>query len=175
VVTDQMHLYDIYPQATRVTVVPDAFMGPSIDWQIQGMFLERFNPAAGVLVSDPPPPPSGVAGPAVSPSAAFVEDGLNRVVVRAGLPADGYLALFDSYDPDWHVDVYGQPATLMRANGLFRAVHVRRGAHVVTFRYRPSRMYLGAAMSGVTALALGLWCLVTRRRGAVPVPAPAHG
>jgi hypothetical protein len=174
-VTDQMHLYDIFPHATRVSVVPDALMGPSIDWQIQGMFLERFNPATGVLVSEPPPPPSGVEGPAVSASAAFVEDGLNRVVVRAGLPADGYLALFDSYDPDWHVDVDGQPATLMRANGLFRAVHVRRGAHVVTFRYRPSRMYLGAAMSGVTALALGLWCLVTRRRGAAPVPASAHG
>jgi hypothetical protein len=173
-VTDQMHLYDINPHATRVTVVPDALMGPSLDWEIQGMFLERFNPATGVLVSEPPPPPAGVEGPAVQPSATFIEDGLNRVVVRAGLPADGYLALFDSYDPDWHVDVDGQPAALMRADGLFRAVHVRRGAHVVTFRYRPSRMYLGAAMSGVTALALGLWCLVSRRRLAAPLPAPAH-
>jgi hypothetical protein len=174
-VTDQMHLYEINPHATRVTVVPDAFIGPSIDWQIQGMFLERFNPAAGVLVSEPPPPPAGVGGPAVSPSATFVEDGLNRVVVKAGLPVDGYLALFDSYDPDWRVDVDGQPATVIRADGLFRAVHLRRGAHVVTFRYRPSRMYLGAAMSGVTALALGLWGLVSRRRVAAAVPAPAHG
>jgi hypothetical protein len=173
-VTDQMHLYDINPHATRVTVVPDALMGESLEWEIQGMFLEQFNPAAGVLVSESPPPPAGDEGPEVRASATFIEDGLNRVVVRAGLPADGYLALFDSYDPDWHVDVDGHPATLMRADGLFRAVHVRRGAHVVTFRYRPSRMYLGAAMSGVTALALGLWCLVSRRRHAAPVPAPAH-
>jgi hypothetical protein len=175
IVTDQMHLYEIDPHASRVTVVPDAFVGPSIDWQIQGMFLERFNPAAGVLVSEPPPAPSGAAGPAVPPSATFVEDGVNRVVVRAGLPADGYLALFDSYDPDWRADVDGQPATLMRADGLFRAVRLRPGAHVVTFRYRPSRMYLGAAVSGVTALGLGLWCLVSRRRRAAPLPAHAHG
>ena len=71
------------------------------------------------------------------PSATFLEDGLNRVVIRAGLPADGYLVLLDTYNPDWAVDVDGAPAPLMRANALFRAVHLTPGTHVVTFTYRP--------------------------------------
>jgi hypothetical protein len=173
--TSQMHLYEINPQATRVTVVPDALMGPSVDWQIQGMFLERFNPAEGVLVTGTPPPPAGVAGLPVSPFATFVEDGLNRVVLRVGAPVDGYVALFDSYDPDWKADVDGEPATLMRADGLFRAVHLRRGIHVVTFRYRPSRLYLGAGVSALTALVLGVWCFGARRRRTSPATAAAHG
>ena len=99
----------------------------------------------------------------VPASAAFLEDGLNRVVIRAGLPAAGYLALLDSYNPDWHVDVDGIGATLMRANGLFRAVHLTAGLHTVTFQYRPIKFYAGATITAVTALALAIWCLWDRR------------
>lgn len=155
----QMHLYDLYPQARRATIVPDALMGPGVDWQVQGMFLERFHPADGVLVSEPPPPISGIRGPAVPAAAEFVDDGLNRVVIRAGLPYDGYLVLFDSYNPDWHVDVDGAAATLMRGDGLFRAVHLTRGTHLVTFSYRPRALYVGAAITAITALALAAACL----------------
>jgi uncharacterized membrane protein YfhO len=63
----------------------------------------------------------------------------------------------DTYDPDWHVDVDGRPASLMRANGLFRAVHLTAGEHLVTFSYRPRRFYQGAAMTGLTALGLAMW------------------
>lgn len=161
--TPQMHLYDFAPQARRATVVFDALIGPSIEWQIQGMFLERFHPSDGVLVSEPPPPVSGFPGAPVAASATFVEDGLNRVVIRAGLPRDGYLTLFDSYNPDWEVDVDGSPATLMRGDGLFRAVHVARGTHTVTFGYHPHALYLGAAISALTALVLALSCLAGAR------------
>src|SRR5262249_37735444 len=161
--TPQMHLYDFRPDARRATVVPDAWIGPSVEWQIQGMFLERFRPADGVLVSEPPPPATGFPGASAPASATFVEDGLNRVVIRAGLPRDGYLALFDTYNPDWTVDVDGAPAPLMRADGLFRAVHVARGTHTVTFTYRPRALYLGAAISAATALMLALSCLVRSR------------
>ena len=161
---DQMQLYDYYPNARRTYVVPDAFIGPDLNWQIEGLFQPRFDPSQGVLVSERPPPPSGKPGPPVAASATFLEDGINRVVVRAGAPADGYLALLDSYNPDWRVDVDGMPATLMRANGLFRAVHLVPGDHVVTFTYHPSRMYLGALISAVTAVALVVWAVVDRRR-----------
>lgn len=155
---EQQHLYDVNPAARRAYVVPDALRGPDVNWQIQGMFLARFNPATGVLVSDPPPPPAGVAGQPVLPSATFIEDGLNRVVIRAGSPGDGYLALMDTYNPDWKVDVDGQPAPLMRANGLFRAVHLTPGEHIVTFTFRPHTFYEGAAITALTVLGLALWC-----------------
>jgi hypothetical protein len=105
---EDMKLYDYNPGARRAYVVPDALMGPDVEWQIQGMFLARFDPSRGVLVTGHPPPAAGIPGPPVSPFATFLEDGLNRVVIRAGTPADGYLALMDSFDEDWHVDVDGQ-------------------------------------------------------------------
>jgi uncharacterized membrane protein YfhO len=107
-------------------------------------------------------------GPPVRPSAAFIEDGLNRVVIRAGSPGDGYLALMDTYNPDWEVDVDGRPAPLMRANGLFRAVHLTQGEHVVTFTYIPHRLYEGAAITGLTALCLTLWSVWGARRRPSP-------
>jgi hypothetical protein len=152
--TPQMHLYEFAPHAQRAIVVPDALIGPGIDWQIQGMFLQRFHPSDGVLVSDPPPPPTGFPGAPVPASATFVEDGLHRVVINAGLPNDGYLVLFDTYHPDWKVEVDGAAAPLMRGDGLFRAVHIARGTHTVTFTYQPRALYIGAAISALAALVL---------------------
>ncbi len=81
--------------------------------------------------------------------------------------------MLDSYDPAWKVDVDGQPAPLMRANGLFRAVHLTRGEHTVSFAYRPRTLLVGAAITVAAALALALWCLIDRSlrpppRGSVP-------
>jgi hypothetical protein len=161
--TDQLQLYDFNPGARRTYVVPDALSGPDLTWQIEGLFQSRFNPASGVLVSERPPPASGTPGVPVPASAEFIEDGLTRVVIRAGLPADGYLALLDTYTPDWKVDVDGAAAPLMRANALFRAVHLTRGSHVVTFTYHPRKLYLGAGITVLTALALAVWILVEAR------------
>jgi hypothetical protein len=143
-------------------------MGPSVEWQIQGMFLDRFHPSDGILVSEPPPPASGFPGAATPASAEFLEDGYQRVAVKVGLPKDGYVALFDTYNPDWKVDVDGAPAPLMRADGLFRGVHVARGLHVVTYRYRPHALYIGAAISAATALLLMASCLWDGRRARRP-------
>ena len=161
---EQQHLYDFRPAARRAYIVPEALRGPNVRWQIEGLFQARFDPSSGVLVSETPPPPSGTPGPGVPASATFEEDGINRVIVRAGLPADGYLALLDTYDQNWKVDVDGRPAPLMRANGLFRAVHLASGTHVVTFTYRPAPFYLGAAITGAAALGLALWCAADARR-----------
>ena len=163
---EQQHLYDFNPGARRAYIVADALRGPDVNWQIEGMFQPdaRFDATRAVLVSDPPPPPSGVPGRPVPPLATFLEDGLNRVVIRAGLPADGYLALLDTYNPDWEVDVDGQRAELMRANGLFRAVHLAAGEHIVTFTFRPRTFYQGAAITGLTALGLAIWSVWGARR-----------
>jgi Bacterial membrane protein YfhO len=161
---EQQHLYDFNPAARRTYVVRDVLLEPDVDRQTQAMFQARFDPLKAVLVSAPPPAAAGVPGPPVPPSATFVEDGLNRVVIRAGSPGDAYLALLDTYNPDWKVDVDGAPAPLMRANGLFRAVHLTAGEHLVTFTYRPSMFYLGAAITALTGLGLALWCGWSARR-----------
>jgi len=161
---DQLRLYDMDPAARRTYIVPDALLGADVGWQLEGLFQPRFNAASGVLVSERPPRAAGIPGPGVPSSATFVEDGLDRVVVRAGLPADGYLVLLDTYDPDWEVDVDGAPAPLMRGNALFRAVHLTSGTHLVAFTYHPQNLYVGAAISAVTALVLALATIRGARR-----------
>jgi hypothetical protein len=161
---EQMRLYECNPHAARAYVVPDALMGADVGWQIEGLFQERFKPADGVLVSETPPPAAGTPGAPVKPAALIVDDHANRVVVRAGLPTDGYLALLDSYDPNWRVNVDGTPAQLMQANGLFRAVHLTPGEHTVVFSYHPRALYLGAAITALTGVGLLVLWLVDRRR-----------
>jgi hypothetical protein len=76
------------------------------------------------------PAAAGDARPPVPPSAAIATDTANRVVVAAGIgEAGGYLVMLDSFSDDWHATADGRPATIVRANGLFRAVRLNPGPH----------------------------------------------
>jgi hypothetical protein len=149
----------------RVAVVPDARVVPDLGQQVEALFQPGWDSRTTVLVTRQPDA-AGDAGTPVPPFATFVADASNRVVLQAGAAADGgYLVLLDSYSPDWRATVDGRPADMVQANGLFRAVRLVPGRHVVAFVYRPRALVWGAAVSG-TALAVTLWFLVwlPRRR-----------
>jgi len=89
--------------------------------------------------------------------------------VEASLPSEGFLVLRDSYDVSWRATVDGQPAEMVRANGLYRAVRLRPGRHEIRFRYRPRPLLIGLTITGMTALVLSIACVVAapRKRRAV--------
>lgn len=60
-----------------------------------------------------------------------------EVVIEADSPDGGWVVLNDVWHPWWHAEVNGLPATLERANVLFRAVEVPSGRHTVRFVFRP--------------------------------------
>jgi hypothetical protein len=60
-----------------------------------------------------------------------------EVLVEADSPSGGWVVLNDLWHPWWFAEVDGQPAELLRANVLFRAVAVPPGKHVVRFSFRP--------------------------------------
>ncbi len=70
-----------------------------------------------------------------------------RVTVEASLDAPGALVLADAWYPGWQVSIDGQPAPLLRANYLFRAVLLPAGQHRVQFEFRPASLRAGAAIS----------------------------
>ena len=111
-----------------------------------------------------------MGGPPIRPAfARIVEEGANRVVVEAGSDVDGgYLVLLDSYSDDWRVQVDGQPAMQLRANGLFRSIRIASGRHIIEFTYRPLAFIWGALISVGTFLVLTglLWFWPTRALGA---------
>lgn len=87
---------------------------------------------------------------AATGSATIIDDSLNELAVRAELDRNGYLVVSDSYDPHWKVEVDGQAGQIERANLLFRAVRLSKGAHSVKFSYRPASFLTGAAITALT-------------------------
>jgi hypothetical protein len=60
-----------------------------------------------------------------------------EVVLEVGSPDGGWVVLNDLWHPWWFAEIDGQPAGLLRANVLFRAVAVTPGRHTIRFTFRP--------------------------------------
>ena len=73
---------------------------------------------------------------------------------------DGFLVLADSHAPGWEARVDGQEREVLKANHVFRAVPVTAADGLVSFRYRPDSLALGA---GLSAAAVLLWLLALWR------------
>ncbi len=71
--------------------------------------------------------------------------------------------------------VDGALATLVRANGLFRGVHLASGQHTVEFTYRPRGFLLGAAVSAVALVTILGLCLAARSSAAGAVERSVKG
>jgi hypothetical protein len=132
---------------------------------LDALLAPAFDPARDVVLEVPPvsaPQPASAAAPA---EVRIVGRTANTLELRARLAAPGTLVVVEAYDPDWHAQVDGRPANLLRANGLFRAVRLDAGGHSVRFAYRPWSLPLGALLTAVglvAALALA-WASRVRR------------
>jgi hypothetical protein len=63
--------------------------------------------------------------------------GPSSVSIEAKVGGDRYLVLSDTFYPGWSATVNGQPATIYRANYMFRAVYLPKGSNTVVFSYDP--------------------------------------
>jgi uncharacterized membrane protein YfhO len=64
------------------------------------------------------------------------------------------LLVNDRHHPDWKVTIDGQPAKLLRANFIMRAVQVPAGQHEVVWRYQPNLKAFYISMSAILLGAL---------------------
>ena len=149
-----MALYEC-GDGSRAWIAPDAEIEPQIERQIDRLFDDGHDQRGRVLLQRASAGAAGTRGDAVvdSASIAFESNNEQRVVAGVG-PGGGYLTVTDTFDPWWVVTVDGQPADLLRANGLFRAVHLPPGRHEVRFVYRPLPLYAGAGLSLLAAIAV---------------------
>jgi hypothetical protein len=86
------------------------------------------------------------------------DDTSSKTDVLVNSQTDGYLVLADAWYPGWQVAVDGNPATLLHANYLFKALFVPAGEHEIEIYYYPRSFYIGAILttSGVLLLAVVL-------------------
>jgi hypothetical protein len=80
----------------------------------------------------------------------------------------------DSYFPGWTATLDGQPADVVRVDGMVRGVIVATaGRHEVAMQYRPVSFTAGLALAAGAALGLVVITLVARSRQR-RLPAPAQ-
>ncbi len=119
----------------RVLLVTDARKADFDAILNTGEWPGDFDPRRTVLLDrDPPPLPTGPLGP---DSVAIRDYGTTTVTLAAQTARGGYLVLNDVWHHWWQVEIDGQPAELLRANVLFRAVVVPPGKSTVRFVFRP--------------------------------------
>lgn len=87
-----------------------------------------------------------------------------RLIARASQPA--VLVLLDRWYPGWKVTVNGEPARMLRANGVFRAVEIPAGQADVEFVYAPRSLVMGGWASALGVAACLLFWGRQRRREA---------
>ena len=150
-----MRVYDCHPNATRAYIASSAVVAddPANEaWQREALF-DPSQPDGQVRLAVMPPP-AGRAGPSESPSLRFVSDGPNEVSLDVRLAQPSVVVLRDTFDPSWTATVDGVPATIARANGIYRALAVPAGRHTVEFRYRPRDFEIGLIVTVLTGLTL---------------------
>lgn len=114
--------------------------------------LNPFRTAVLEGASPPRASPGTTAGADVD--VAMTRPAPSRVSLSANVPADGYVVLLDSYAPGWQATVNGQPATIYRAYGNFRAVEVSAGESEIAFRYSPLSLRVGLLLSALAGLSI---------------------
>ncbi|HTV75459.1 MAG TPA: YfhO family protein, partial [Candidatus Baltobacteraceae bacterium] len=80
----------------------------------------------------------------------------NAVSAEVEAAEPSLVVVAQTYYHDWHVEIDGQPAKLLRANVAFQAVQVPAGRHRLHFYYHDGPFETGAAAS----IAAWLGCLI---------------
>lgn len=77
----------------------------------------------------------------------------NEVRLRVSTTTPGWVVINDHFAPGWHCTVNGGPAEILRADRLFRAVHLPAGEHDVRYWFWPDNLTRGFWVGGVALLA----------------------
>jgi len=172
--------YKIYE---NTGVLPRAFIVPAAkvvhgDGQVRSELLsDAFDPTDTVVIDEAPAELEGLPAaddvlrfPRGRTSVTIVGYSPNEITVGTRSDEDGFLVLSEVFYPGWKVYVDGKEKELLRADYLFRALHLEAGDHTVRFVFRPSSFRAGAAITFATlALILGAlattWGLKWRRHG----------
>lgn len=127
-----------------------------------------YDPKGCVLL---PSPSDGAAeGAAVGDGApagevVITEETPERIAIGARAERSGYVVLADAYAPGWRAALDGRPVPVLRADGLFRAVAVSEGSHVLEMAYRPESVTAGLLMGACGLLVALAWGLCAAWKG----------
>lgn len=147
-------LYELGDLGSRVRVMTSSTIEPDTDRAVAALFNPFTLPTSAVVVAAESPA-AGNPGETAPADAEILDETTTSVLVRASAPDNGgHLVLFDSFDPGWSATVDGEPAAVVRAWGVYRAVRLAPGVHTVEFRYVSNPFRIGLLISLATGLVL---------------------
>ncbi|MBI4022143.1 MAG: hypothetical protein HY372_02205 [Candidatus Andersenbacteria bacterium] len=86
-----------------------------------------------------------------------------RVDIAVNAPEPAWLVLTDSYTPEWHTYIDGEPRRPLTANSVWRTAFVPAGEHSVSFRYYSPAIALAKKLTLISLLAT-LGCLIAAHK-----------
>jgi hypothetical protein len=96
-------------------------------------------------------------------SAEIVKYLPNEVTVSTNTIQPAFLLLTDTYYPGWKVYLDNIEFPLMVADGIYRAIEVPEGKHMIVFKYDPNSFKIGMVSSIVSCFILLLLILYEKR------------
>ncbi len=81
----------------------------------------------------------------------------NQVKLRVETESPGLLVLSDTYYPGWQAYVDGDKTPIYPTDVALRSIYLEPGEHEVKFVYSPGSFKVGALVSMLSLLALGVY------------------
>jgi hypothetical protein len=113
------------------------------DKQIDMLVAQEVDPRRHVLLEEEPV----LTGESFFVEGSVIKRNGDSIAASITLPAEGYVVFSELNYPGWTAAVDGEPAAIMTANYLFRAVRVPAGEHLVELKLRPRSLIYGAWLS----------------------------
>jgi hypothetical protein len=152
-------IYDYAAALPRAYVVCDPILAAD-----EVEMWVRMHDSRRPVILDPHPivgPPCDPQHPGAATITVYQPERVSIQVESRGMGA--YLILSDAWYPGWTATVDGEPAEVLRANGMFRAVRLPLSSGEVVFEYRGRTLQIGAAISGFfSLLVLGGFAVLRR-------------
>lgn len=168
--------YLIYESTTvmpRAALISAAGRVQSHQAAIQAVTERDFRPEQMVLLAEDLPQGFSLpASPAPMLPATVSRYEPELIEVTLDAPHNGLLLFSEVWYPGWQAEVDGKPGTILRANGLFRAVPVSAGTKQVVLRFKPLSHLMGKVISASCLLALLGIAFVAGPRSSQILPAP---
>lgn len=158
---EPLRIYGVGDALPRAYLVSGRRVAARLDASIPLLLEGRFDPTAEALFED---------GSDTAPVREFQGSvhirnwGIDRLELEVSASHPSHLVVTEAYDAGWKAAIDGEPATVRRANLLFRSVDVPAGQHRVLVYYRPASVVWGAAVTVASVVAVGIAALALRSK-----------
>lgn len=160
---NDLRVYRVTHSLPRAWAVSDVRVVPEREARLDLLFSRDVHPGDLAIVEEAPP--LAIAPGLPRPEVQVRSTWPNGMEIAVRSTGNALLVVADGWHPGWRAEVDGAPTPILRTNHAFRGVAVGPGEHTVVMRYRPTSLFVGAALSVLTALAAVAALVILRRPG----------